>query len=90
MFRGLPIEIAGEAAADGEAGLRVWVTPAGYPEAVLLECTASGQDEASCSGKRDVHGLARDLPPQTPHLVFLCNVAGEDGGTYACSSNEGR
>ena len=89
LFKGSPIIYRGDAIADGQAAVRVWVTVDGYPEVVLLSCEASGEAVATCDDGFPDQTTIQDLPEQVPRIALRCWVEGVAEGQYFCQSGTG-
>jgi len=88
---GLPITVAGttDAAANQDSSVRVWMSPAGRPDIVLLECSASGKGSRGCSRGLIDETTRSPIPPQAywSYLVPLeCHVAVSPKGTFFCQT----
>lgn len=92
---GTPIQISGTASAataSAATSIRVWVSPAGNPEIVLVACTGSGAGSASC-GAELAPIVADARTPQLPGQLgvsFQCNATwtGNRAGSARCFNPE--
>ncbi|HEX9712562.1 MAG TPA: hypothetical protein VGB52_08450 [Actinomycetota bacterium] len=88
-FDGSPLAVYGWTTSGS---IRVWVTLAGSPEVVLLECADPGSCENDIRAEDPLQEyLGGPLPPQTHGYVprFQCWVQGQGNGEYFCGSGEG-
>lgn len=79
-FEGFPISVFGKT--DGGGPVRAWMTLAGNPEVVLLECSDLGQ----CGNEIHDEGLMPQRPPNVPRPAFDCYVQASGSGIYYCAS----
>lgn len=86
-FTGFPIVFFGNAeVTSGQASVRVWVAPRGYPLVVLGECSASAARFTQCDGGLPDQTTAAPLPPQLHLLALECHVEGTAHGTFGCKT----